>query len=112
MSKFALAYCSGGLLGLITSDAPMEITYPDGNKGVAWTGLQVCGGWIDGRGGHMGERFYRAPGTPWSSRTPRIIAQLEKQDGVELFFHLKTLPEAIFSEIAQDLKSLPLADFE
>lgn len=89
--KYALAYCSGGLLGLITSDTPEEITYNDGNKGRAWTGLQVCGGWIEGGGGDVGKSFYCAPGALWSSRTPRIIALLNPADGVVLEEHLKHL---------------------
>lgn len=93
--KYALAYCSGGLLGLITSDEPKEITYNDGNKGTAWTGLQVTGGWIAGVGGDAGKRFFRAPGMAWSSRTPRVIALLEVVEGAALEEQLKTLAPAI-----------------
>jgi hypothetical protein len=96
--KYALAYCSGGLLGLITSDAPKEITYNDGNKGTAWTGLQVTGGWIAGVGGDIGKRFFRAPGMPWSSRTPRIIARLDSAEGATLEEQLKTLAPALVAE--------------
>jgi hypothetical protein len=96
--KYALAYCSGGLLGLITSDAPKSITYNDGNKGMAWTGLQVCGGWIAGRGGDVGKKFFRAPGMPWSSRTPRIIARLDTVDGETLEEQLKCLAPGLVFE--------------
>jgi hypothetical protein len=45
--------------GLITSEQPEEVTYPDGNKGVAWTGI-----WIDP---------IEKAGDPWSSRNPKVI---------------------------------------
>jgi hypothetical protein len=92
--KYALAYCSGGLLGLITSGAPKTITYADGNTGISWTGLQVCGGSIAGRGGHAGQTFTRTPGTPWSSSRPEIIAQLSEEEGARLESHLRSLAPA------------------
>jgi hypothetical protein len=101
--KYALAYCSGGLLGLITSDTQQDITYNDGNKGTAWLGLQVSGGWIEGRGGDKGKRFFRAPGMPWSSRTPRIIAQLDGADGAVLEEQLKCLAPALSVDVSEGI---------
>lgn len=89
--KYALAYCTSGLLGLITSDAPNSVTYNDGAKGTAWTGLQVTGGWIAGRGGDTGTKKFCTPGMPWSSRTPRIIARLNAEEGGALEEHLRCL---------------------
>lgn len=60
-----VARCSRGALGLITSDKPEEITYPDGNIGVAWTGIQLS--WL-----------LSEPGKPWSSRNPKVIGHLSK----------------------------------
>lgn len=57
--KHALAYCSKGRLGIITSDEPEHVDYPDGTKGWAWTGYHVHNK------------------APWSSRNPRVIAYLE-----------------------------------
>jgi hypothetical protein len=101
--KYALAYCSGGLLGLITSDTQQDITYNDGNKGTAWTGLQVTGGWIAGRGGDIGKRFFRAPGMAWSSRTPRIIAQLDGVEGAALEEQLKVLAPALHVDASEGI---------
>lgn len=57
--KGAIAICSLGSIGLITSDEPQEVTYADGNKAVAWTGI------------HLTDKI--APiGSPWSSREPRV----------------------------------------
>jgi hypothetical protein len=53
-----VAICSMGFPGLILSDKPEEIKYPDGNKGVAWTGI------------HLSQSKF---GQPWSSRNPKII---------------------------------------
>lgn len=89
--RYALAYCSGGLLGLITSEQPVEITYRDNERGVAWTGVQVTGGTIAGVGGDTGKTFTVAPGTPWSSRTPRAIAQLSEDDGRSLAASLASM---------------------
>lgn len=97
MSKYALAYCSGGLLGLITSEVPLDIQYNDGNWGRAWVGLQVTGGTIAGRGGDTGKTFRRYPGTPWSSSKPRIIAQLSPLEGEELELQLKALAIADYT---------------
>lgn len=58
----AIAYCSAGKLGLITCDEPLEVTYHDGNKGVAWIGIQLTKGII---------------GDPWSSRTPKVVGYIE-----------------------------------
>lgn len=62
--KGAIAVCSIGALGLITSDAAVEITYPDNTKAAAWTGI------------HLTNR--RAPlGSPWASREPIVLGYIE-----------------------------------
>jgi len=67
----SLAICSLGCLGLITADEPQEITYPDGNKGVAYVGI------------HLSDKV--APvGSPWSSRNPRVIGKLAVKVDVKL----------------------------
>src|SRR5687767_11863070 len=60
----SLAYCSVGLLGLITSDRAELIEYPDGNKAYAWTGIQLTSS-------------REAIGTSWSSRTPRVVGHID-----------------------------------
>lgn len=62
--KGALAICGIGTLGLITSTEPQAVTYPDGSKGIAWTGI------------HLTEKI-TAIGSPWSSRNPRVVAYTE-----------------------------------
>lgn len=62
--KGALAFCSRQELGLITSDAPVEVTYPDNSTGLAWTGI------------HLSEAKL---GEQWSSREPRVVG-LVKDD--------------------------------
>jgi hypothetical protein len=59
----SLAICGAGTLGLITEDCPREITYPDGNKGLAYVGI------------HLTDKI--APiGSPWSSRHPKIVGHV------------------------------------
>lgn len=56
-----VAKCSMGRLGLICSDEPQEITYPDGETGKAWTGVHLEPGW---------------EGKPWSSRKPLVLGSM------------------------------------
>ncbi len=60
--KDDIAVCSQGYLGLITSDGPQTITYPDGNTGEAFTGI------------HLSPGMY---GSPWSSRNPTVLTSLK-----------------------------------
>lgn len=79
----AFAFCSRGELGLITSEAPVEVTYKvcdseqhtsftDGcrcEKGFAWVG------------------FHLSPvkfGEPWSSRAPRVVGEIAYTSGLFL----------------------------
>ena len=39
--KGAIAFCRRGYLGLIISDEPREVTYPDGNTGLSCLGIQL-----------------------------------------------------------------------
>lgn len=54
----AIARCSAGFLGLITSNQPVEVTYSEGAKGLAWTGVHL----------HVAQL-----GRPWSSRDPLVL---------------------------------------
>lgn len=54
-----LAICSEGVIGIITSDAQQKVTYDDGSKGIAWVGLTF-------------------DKTPWCSRKPEIIGEVEE----------------------------------
>lgn len=67
----AIALCSLGLVGRITSDAPHEITYADGKTGVAWTGVQVTAATFVSP--FTGETVRVRAGDPWSSRTPVVL---------------------------------------
>jgi hypothetical protein len=52
-----VAVCSAGKLGLVTADTKQTIRYPDGTEGVAYVGICL----IDG--------------SPWSSRSPRVVGR-------------------------------------
>lgn len=73
----ALAYCSIGRLGLILCDEPQEIAYQDGNKGIAWIGIQLTDGDIQGVGIDKSQIVHQKVGDPWSSRTPRVVGYIE-----------------------------------
>lgn len=74
--KYAIAKCSLGVYGVITVDEPKDVTYADGNTGVAWTGLVIRDISIPGVGGHSGKVINVKSGNTWSSKRPEVIAQL------------------------------------
>lgn len=59
-----ICMCSRDQLGLITCERPAEVTYKDGSKGEAWTGIHIT----DGEG--------HAFGSPWCSRNPKVLYNL------------------------------------
>ena len=61
--KGSIAICSLGMLGLITSDGLEEITYSDGNTGLAFIGI------------HLNMQNL---GNKWSSRNPVIIGHVQE----------------------------------
>ena len=71
--KGSIAFCTRGYLGLITEDAPKEITYPDGNKGLAWVGIQLT----DKKSFSPDWKGPVGIGTPWSSRTPVVVGHVD-----------------------------------
>ena len=79
----AFALCSKGLLGLILSDGPEEIIYPDGTKGRAWTGIHLTG--ADKLAEGSNAQFLI--GSPkWSSRRPIVIGYAgEVVDALDLY---------------------------
>jgi hypothetical protein len=62
--KNAIAICSLGILGVITSDAPVQVTYPNGEQGMAWIGISIS---ITGQ---------KPAGSGWSSRKPHVVGYL------------------------------------
>jgi len=70
--KGALAICSKGRIGLITSRSPVAIEYADGNKGFAWTGIHLTDAVVGD--GKAGEPF-------WSSRDPKIVGHVDDLTG-------------------------------
>lgn len=64
--KGAIAKCSQGFWGLITSGGPEPVTYSDGTPGVTWVGIHL------GTEDDLGE-VIAAIGDPWSSRNPIIM---------------------------------------
>ncbi len=68
--KGAIAKCGWGTIGVIASDGPVEVTYPDGNKGIAWTGFHL-------QEHHLENGHVIKIGDPWSSKKPLVIFFLE-----------------------------------
>lgn len=53
-----VALCSRSQPGLILSDGPVPVKYPDGTTGLAWTGISLDPDLI---------------GLRWSSRAPKLL---------------------------------------
>jgi len=69
--KGAIAKCAWGTIGVIAVDRPQEVTYPDGKKGMAWTGFHLTETILEG--GHVIKI-----GDPWSSKKPEVLFYLDK----------------------------------
>ena len=57
-----------------------EVTYSDGNKGVAWTGFVVEPTQIEGIKGDAGKIIDVKVGNLWCSKRPEVVKFLEKED--------------------------------
>lgn len=62
--KGSIALCSLGCFGLITEDKPREVTYHDGSTAIAYVGV------------HLTDKIIPM-GSPWSSRTPVVVGEME-----------------------------------
>lgn len=78
-----LALCGHGWLGLITSDQLQPVTYPDGNKAMAWVGLHLIPRAPEGC---LAPLISLDRGL-WSSRSPIIIGNIQELTE-NLDFHL------------------------
>jgi hypothetical protein len=68
--KGAIAVCSVGMIGFITSDTTVRVEYRDRVVGMAWTGQQIGARKEDGA---VTMDPSITAGGPWSSRNPRVI---------------------------------------
>lgn len=75
--KGAIALCSLNKIGLITSEIPLEVTYNDGNKGIAWVGIQLTDGIVEGIKGDKGKKFEHTIGSSWMSKNPIVLGYIE-----------------------------------
>ena len=67
--KGAIAKCGWGTIGVIASDGLVEVTYPDGKKGMAWTGFHLQE--------HVINDHMIKIGDPWSSKKPEVLFFLD-----------------------------------
>ena len=75
--QYDFAFCSNGMLGLIITEEPIEVTYEDGTKDMAWAGI------------HLGER---REGLNWSSRNPRVLFNRDDIEEIARFYELNEQP--------------------
>lgn len=80
IQQYAVAKCSLGVKGIITSTKMEEVTYSDGNKGIAWTGFVVEPITIEGIKGDAGKIIDVRVGNLWCSKRPEVIKLLNKED--------------------------------
>lgn len=84
--KGKLAYCSLGILGMITEDAPQMVTYADQTTALAYVGVRL----------HPDPSL---TGQPWSSRNPKVIELHQQQQEVTY----QTFEEAV--ELVKDARA-------
>jgi hypothetical protein len=74
----ALAYNALGHLGLITSDKPQSITYPDGKQDRAWVGICLVNDpdFYMPFGPEKGNKPIHV-GDQWSSRCPVVVGHID-----------------------------------
>lgn len=77
----SIAVCSSGFVGLITNDNRQEITYKDGSTSFAYVGIQLFNDtnpveMRDKNGKPRVGVVRTKAGKPWSSRSPRIIGEV------------------------------------
>jgi hypothetical protein len=70
--KGAIAFCSVGRLGLITSDEPEVFTFFDGTTDKVWKGIQLT----EGMGG-KNKDYPQKPGDLWCSRNPIVVGHIK-----------------------------------
>lgn len=71
--QYAIVKCSLGVIGLITSETEVEVTYADQNKGFAWTGVVLQTFDIPGIKGDAGKIIHIKQGNRWSSQSPEVL---------------------------------------
>lgn len=77
VKRFAIALCSRGVWGVITSESPKEIEFKDGSKSLCHTGFACRGTVIAGWGVNEGKTIIKRQGDSWASRAPHVIGYLE-----------------------------------
>lgn len=74
--QFAIALCSVGVWGIITSEKPEELTFKDGSKSVCHTGFTCRDTVVAGFGMYEGKTFIKKKGDSWASKKPQVVAYL------------------------------------
>ena len=69
--KGAIAFCSVGRLGLITSEKPEPFTFSNGDTVVTWQGIQLT----EGLGG-KNKDYPQKVGDFWCSQNPKVVGHL------------------------------------
>lgn len=62
-----IALCGMGCLGLILYDFPQPVIYKDGNRGMAYIGIQLT-------------NKISSVGSGWSSRHPTVVGHVDDMD--------------------------------
>lgn len=98
--KCKVAFCSIGVLGIITSNGLNEVTYADGNKGEAYTGFVIHDTVIEGIKGDSGKLIFVKTGDQWTSKNPNIIGEVE----IDLDSSLNNIIKNTFNQLSHIIK--------
>jgi hypothetical protein len=77
IKQYSIARCSLGVLGIITSKTPADVTYSDGSHGIAWTGISLENVSIDAMNNFTGKQINIKAGDLWCSKMPTFISDYD-----------------------------------
>lgn len=98
-NQFPIAFCSIGVLGVITSNEKQKVTYADGNTGEAYTGFVIHDTIIQGIRGDAGKLISVKQGDLWCSKVPEIICHISD-------LNINQEPELIAKEALSKIQHL------
>lgn len=79
---YQIAFCSLGVVGLITSDGKEKVTYAGGNTSEAFTGFAIHDTAIKGIKQNEGKIISIRKGDLWCSKNPEIITTIKLEDSL------------------------------
>lgn len=98
---YKIAFCSIGVLGVVTSNQKKEVVYADGNRGKAYIGYCIHDTIIEGIKGDEGKLFSLKKGSLWSSKNPKVITEVEVEHDLEDTSSPKFFADIVYAKLLE-----------